>query len=216
MVMNGRKDISRFRNCLLALAPSIVTVAIVFGPSKVTITSKMGAVYGYGLLWVVVVAIFFMVVFTNMAFRIGLATNDSLLTTIRGRYGKWVSGLVGLGIFLVAASFQAGNSIGVGLSIAEASGTPMAFWIVLFNVIGISLLFFRNFYKVLERLMIAIVALMLVAFVATMFLAKPNIQGILLGFVPDVPEGSVGLIIAFFASCFSIVGAFYQTYLVQA
>lgn len=214
--MNGRKDISMFRNWLLALAPSIVTVAIVFGPSKVTITSKMGAVYGYGLLWVVVVAIFFMVVFTNMAFRIGLATNDSLLTTIRGRYGKWVSGLVGLGIFLVAASFQAGNSIGVGLSIAEASGTPMAFWIVLFNVIGISLLFFRNFYKVLERLMIAIVALMLVAFVATMFLAKPNIQGILLGFVPDVPEGSVGLIIAFFASCFSIVGAFYQTYLVQA
>ena len=35
------------------------------------------------------------------------------------------------------------------------------------------------------------------------------------GFVPSIPEGSIGLIIAFTASCFSLVGAFYQTYLIQ-
>src|SRR5690606_12506091 len=30
-----------------------------------------------------------------------------------------------------------------------------------------------------------------------------------------LPTGSTGLVIAFMASCFSIVGAFYQSYLVQ-
>jgi manganese transport protein len=201
---------------LVALAPGIVTAAIVFGPSKITITSKMGAMYGYSLLWVVVLAIFFMIVFTNIASRIGVATRQSLLTTIRQRYGAWASGLIGFGIFLVATSFQAGNSIGVGISIAEASGTSPVPWIILFNVIGIALLFFRDFYKTLERLMIAIVGLMLFAFVTTMFLAKPDVGGIISGFKPSVPAGSIGLVIAFFASCFSIVGAFYQTYLVQA
>lgn len=206
----------KIRNFFLALAPGIVTAAIVFGPSKITITSKMGAMYSYSLLWLVVVAIFFMIIYANMASRIGLATDDSLLVTIQKRYGKWASGLIGFGIFLVATSFQAGNSVGVGLSIAEASGTPMAPWIILFNAIGIALLFFRNFYKVLERLMIAIVILMLFAFITTTFLAKPSVSGMVSGLVPEVPEGSLGLLIAFFASCFSIVGAFYQAYLIQA
>jgi len=206
----------KIRNFFLALVPGVLTAAIVFGPSKITITSKMGAMYSYNLLWLVVVAIFFMIIYVNMASRIGLATDDSLLVAIRKRYGKWASGLIGFGIFMVATSFQAGNSIGVGLSIAEASGTPMAPWIILFNAIGIALLFFRNFYKVLERLMIAIVMLMLFAFITTMFLAKPSVSGVVSGLVPEVPEGSLGLLIAFFASCFSVVGAFYQTYLIQA
>lgn len=201
---------------LVSLGPGIVTAAIVFGPSKITITSKMGAMYGYSLLWVVVVAIFFMIVFTSIGSRIGMATDDSILTTIRKEYGKWVAGLMGVGIFLVATSFQAGNSIGIGISLSEATGTKPAPWIILFNLISIALLFFRNFYQTLERLMIAIVALMLFAFLTTMFLVKPDISGIFTGFVPSFPHGSTGLVIAFSASCFSIVGAFYQAYLMQA
>src|SRR5690606_33117495 len=168
----------KIRNLLMALAPGVVTAAIVFDPSKITITSKMGAIYRYDLLWLVVIAIFFMIVYVDMASRIGLATDDSLLATVQKRYGRWVSGLIGLGIFLVAASFQAGNSIGVGLSIAEATGTSMVPWIILFNGIGIALLFFRNFYGVLERLMIAIVIVMLIAFITTTFLVKPSLSGI--------------------------------------
>lgn len=206
----------KIRNFFLALVPGVVTAAIVFGPSKITITSKMGAMYSYNLLWLVAIAIFFMIIYVNIASRIGLATDDSLLVTVRKHYGKWASGLIGFGIFMVATSFQAGNSIGVGLSIAEASGTSMTPWIILFNAIGIALLFFRDFYKVLERLMIAIVMLMLFAFITTMFLAKPSASGVVSGLVPEVPEGSLGLLIAFFASCFSVVGAFYQTYLIQA
>lgn len=204
-----------FWHWLTLIGPGIVTAAIVFGPSKITITSKMGALYGYDLLWVVVVAIFFMIVFTSIGSRIGMASQHSLLSTIRHQYGYWVSGLIGIGVFLVTTSFQAGNAVGVGISISEATGTSAVPWIVLFNVVGISLLFFRNFYKTLERLMIAIVGLMLFSFLTTMFLAKPDIGGMINGFRPTVPLGATGLVIAFFASCFSIVGAFYQSYLIQ-
>jgi Mn2+/Fe2+ NRAMP family transporter len=63
--------------------------------------------------------------------------------------------------------------------------------------------------------MIALVALMLLCFAATLFFVKPDFPHIATGFVPVIPIGSEGLIIAFIASCFSIVGAFYQCYLVQ-
>jgi manganese transport protein len=200
---------------LLSLGPGIITAALVFGPSKMTITSKLGAVYGYSLLWIIAVAIFFMTIFTVMAARIGVATRQSLLTSIRQKWGRGASIAIGMGIFLVATSFQAGNSIGVGIAIAEANGTSPVIWVIIFNIIGIALLFFRAFYKVLEKLMMFLVGLMLFCFVTTLFLASPDWQGVAAGFVPAIPEGSLGLVIAFTASAFSIVGAFYQSYLVQ-
>lgn len=205
----------KIKSIFLSLGPGIIIAAVVFGPSKMTITSKLGAQYGYSLLWIVVVAMFFMTVFTIMGARIGVATKQSLLTTIRQKWGNIAAITVGLGIFIVTTSFQAGNSIGVGIAIAEATGTAPVTWIVIFNLVGIALLFFRGFYKVLEKLMIFLVALMLFAFLTTFFLIKPDFSEIAGGFVPQLAPGSLGLVIAFFASTFSMVAAFYQSYLVQ-
>ncbi|MDQ8005894.1 MAG: Nramp family divalent metal transporter [Pedobacter sp.] len=206
---------NKLSTALKSLVPGIITAAVVFGPSKMTITSRLGADYGYSMLWIVVVAIFFMLVFTNMGARIGLSSSLSLLTHIRNKWGKGAAIAIGLGVFLVTTSFQAGNSIGVGIAIAEASGTKPWIWVVIFNVLGLALLFFRSFYKVLERLMIALVGLMLLAFVTTLFLSNPSVSAIAKGFVPSYEPSSAALLIAFVASCFSIVGAFYQSYLVQ-
>jgi manganese transport protein len=198
-----------------AILPGIITAALVFGPSKMTITSRLGADYGYSLLWIVVVAIFFMLVFTSLGARIGEGNNTSMLTLIRNKWGRRVTILIGIGVFLVTTSFQAGNSVGVGIAVSEATNTPVWWWIVLFNLLGISLLFFRSFYKTLERLMISLVALMLFAFLTTLFLISPSVAEVSTGLIPKIPVGSTGLMIAFIASCFSIVGAFYQSYLEQ-
>lgn len=206
---------NQFKRWLFSLGPGIITAALVFGPSKMTITSKMGADYGYSLLWVVAVAIFFMIIFTRMSTRIGSVNNVSLLTLIRQKFGNKTAIAIGLGIFLVTASFQAGNSIGVGIAIAEASDTEPVIWVITFNLLGILLLFFRSFYKLMEKLMIVLVAIMLFAFVTTLFMANPDISQTAQGFIPSMPVGSLSLTIAFTASCFSLVGAFYQSYLVQ-
>ncbi len=200
---------------LRTLGPGLITAALVFGPSKLTITSKLGAEYGFALLWIVPVAILFMSVFTTMAARIGLATEQSLLGSIRAKFGKAAAAVVGIGVFLVCISFQAGNAIGVGIAIGEMTGTAAAPWVVVFTAAGIGLLFFRNFYKALEKAMITLVVLMLISFITTLILVKPAAGPLTAGLVPSVPDGSTGLVIAFMASCVSIVGAFYQAYLVQ-
>jgi manganese transport protein len=206
------KQLSRW---LMTLGPGIITAAMVFGPSKITITSMMGARYGYDLLWIILVAIGFMIVFTQMAARVGLATPDSLLTTIGEKFGKAARIAIGIGVFLVCISFQAGNAIGTGISISEATGTRPAIWIILFNLIGIAMLFLRSFYKAFEKLMMALIGIMLGAFFITLFFTKPSLGGMVQGIIPSIPDGSQTLLIAFMASCFSIVGALYQAYMVQ-
>ena len=207
--------LSRSAKWIGALGPGIITAALVFGPSKITITSKMGAEYGFDLIWAIVVAIFFMMVFTGMAGRIGMATDDSYLTTVRRKWGKGVAVATGFGVFLVTSSFQAGNSVGVGIAMAELFDTAVIPWIIAFNLLGIGLLSFRSFYKVLEKIMMTLIGLMLIAFLINLLLTRPGLPAVADGMVPSVPEGSTGLLVAFVASSFSIVGACYQSYLVQ-
>ncbi len=210
------KSKNKSYNWVRSIGPGLIVAALVFGPSKLTITSKIGANFGYDLLWIIIISIFFMAVFTLIAERIGLSSDKSLLTMIGERWGKNAARVIGVGIFLVCASFQTGNSVGVGIAIGELTHTSNVYWIIFFNSIGIILLFFREFYKVLEKLMISLVGLMLLAFLITLIEVKPNFANIAEGFfVPKAPLGSIGLIIAFMASCFSIVGAFYTSYLVQ-
>ncbi len=206
---------TKWKQWLSSIIPGILTLAVVFGPSKITITTKLGSEFGYSMLWIIVVAIFFMAVFTAISSRIGLATSQSVITTIKNKWGKYAGVIIGLGIFLVTVSFQAGNAIGTAVSLHELTGLSIKFWVIGSSAVCIALLFLKRFYKMLEKIMITIVILMLSSFIITCIIAQPSAMDTLKGFLPQIPDGSPPLIIAFIASTFSIVGAFYQSYLVQ-
>ena len=61
----------------------------------------------------------------------------------------------------------------------------------------------------------ALLSLMLLAFITTLILSGPVLSEVAAGFIPKIPGGSFPLVTAFIASCFSIVAAFYQSYLIQ-
>ncbi|NME06971.1 Nramp family divalent metal transporter [Psychrobacillus sp. BL-248-WT-3] len=206
---------ARRRSIFHYIGPALITSALMIGPGSITLSSKIGAIYGSTLVWTLVLAIVLMVVYTEMSARIGLAAKSSFITVIKEKWGFPVGLLIGVGAFLVTASFQAGNAIGTGLAISVITDLNPNTWIVVFTLISIALLFAKHFYQFLEKLMLALVVVMLIAFVITVFLAKPSIGEIFNGFIPALPEGSSGLIIALFATSFSIVGAVYQSYLVK-
>ncbi|SHG30319.1 NRAMP (natural resistance-associated macrophage protein) metal ion transporters [Fodinibius roseus] len=216
MTNDNDKDVSTITKKWLAyLGPGIITAALVFGPGSLTITSKLGAIYEYELLWVIIISTILMMAFTGMGARIGIATEHSLLQSFKKRWGKWASLFTGVGIFLVTVSFQAGNAVAAGVAFAEPLGTSTVPWILLVLVCGILLLFFKSFYKVLEKVMILMVGIMLVSFLLTLIITQPDVTQVVQGAVPSIPAGSLLLVVALVASSFSIVGAFYQSYLVQ-
>ena len=203
------------RRYLKRLGPGVITAALVFGPGSLTINTKLGASYGYSLIWVILLSMVLMEGFTRMASHIGLSSTDSFITMIKSSFGKPLGYIVGIGVFLTTASFQAGNTIGASIAFSELFQTPVVLWISLFSLAAISLLFFKSFYQILEKLMIGLVVLMLGSFMVTIVMAAPDLLEIMKGMVPSVPSGSEYLIITLTASSFSIVGAFYQSYLVR-
>lgn len=200
---------------LKLLGPGLITSALVLGPGSITLSSKIGALYGPSLVWILVLAVILMASFTEMSARIGLAGKKTFLAIAKDKWGSVASIFIGVGAFLVCASFQAGNAIGTGIAIEAVTGISSKVWIVVATLLAVGLLFFVNFYKVLEKLMLALVAIMLVAFLITTAVVRPSISDIFGGLVPTMPDGSMGLVIALFATSFSIVGALYQSYLVR-
>ena len=156
-----------------------------------------------------------MAAFTIASTRIGLYSDKTLIQEIRLRYGNIVCLIIGVGLFIVAASFQAGNSIGAGMVFGELFNTAAAPWVIGFSVVAILLLFFDTFFKILEKIMITLVVVMLISFVTTLVISKPDWSTLVLQFNFSLPDGSEFLTIALIASSFSIAGAFYQSYLVQ-
>ena len=204
-----------WQSILRNLGPSLITAALIFGPGSLTVATKLGAGYGYQLIWVIVLSVIFMIAYTQLSSQIGLNIDHSLLQEIRQKYGKYSAAALGFGIFAICCSFQAGNSIGAGVSMFELTGASINAWIAIICISAIFLLFFKSFYRILEKIMIGLVFIMLSSFLITVLVSGISWSQLFSGFIPSIPAGSEILSIAIVASSFSIVGAFYQSSLVK-
>ncbi len=206
----------KLKHLFSVLGPGFVTAAMVLGPGTITVCSRAGAVYEYSLLWIVLISAIFMISCTRTSAKIGCINSKSLLDLVGESYGKVWPLLMGLSVFISCAGYQTGNNIGIGLAMNAMFGGSMALWA--FGFTGISLLFIwtsRNFYDLLEKVMMLMVLLMIAAFVGNLFFITPDVKSILKGFIPSMPK-DIGFMIAIAATSFSVVGAAGQSYMVQA
>jgi len=215
---------------LTRIGPAFVVAAVVLGPGSVTTMTKMGAGQGYAMLWLPLLAGCLMAAFVTMFMRFGIAADRSYLTHCASLCGRPFAALCGLSMFYIATAFQFGNNLGVAMALnsllrpaAEAGAgaappVPAWVWPVAFNAAALAFLFaFRRIYTILEKMMTVLVAVMLLAFVVNLVVARPSPAGLAGGLVPSLPEGVDWMVVAgLVATTFSIVGAIFQTYLVRA
>ncbi len=201
------------------IGPGLITACVVIGPGSIMTSSKIGATDGYAMLWVVVVSVAFMLVYMTLGAKLGAVAVDAPCDLIRKKAGNWLAVAVGIGVFFISAAFQSGNNIGVAAAFEAfvPDRNVVAALIVGFNLLAISFLFlFKDMYKVLERVMTAFVALMLVSFAVNLVALKPDVVGMARGFIPSTGESGDGLtVLGLIGTTFVITAAFYQAYLVR-
>ncbi len=207
---------ARLRRALGAIGPGLITAAVVLGPGSVTVASKSGALMGCSVLWALAAAAVMMVVFTHFGARIGMTADASFLTVASRLYGRAVAVLIGLAACFICAGFQTGDNVGVGIALAEMFGGMMEIWAIFFTLAALAMLWGpRRLYRPLEIWMVALVAVMIVSFLANLVRIHPDAAQVAAGFVPSVPAVP-GLVVALTATTFSVAAAAFQTYLVRA
>ncbi|MEW4566735.1 Nramp family divalent metal transporter [Tautonia sp. JC769] len=212
----------------------MIIASVCLGPGSVTTASKIGAEYGYALIWVVVCAAAAMMMYTVMGARFGATQARSFLQAVAERYGRWFAILIGLAAFLMSASFQFGNNLGVttatasvtdnwaSRSLSAAIGRPVAeeqIWPFVFTGTAILMVAFtKNLYRLIERVMIVLVLVMIAAFFTNLVVARPDLGEAAAGLVPRLPEGegSITVMAAMVGTTFVLHACLYQSYLVQS
>ncbi len=200
-----------------SIGPGFIMAAVVLGPGSITTSTKIGSTQGYDFLWVIVIAAISMAIYANMSARFGVLHTKSILEVIADKYGRWFSIVIGISSFLAALSFQFGNNLGVGMGMETITGIDAKLWPLLFTPFAIILIFFaKNLYKTLEKLMMVMVMLMILAFVINLIFIKPNLIEISTGFIPSsFSMNNFNQLAAIVGTTFVLHCALYQSYLVQ-
>ncbi|RPH92085.1 MAG: divalent metal cation transporter [Calditrichaeota bacterium] len=207
---------NRLKNFFATVGPGFIIASVVLGPGSVTVSSQIGATYGYSLLWVTVAASVAMGIFTAMASRFGVKQNISILQAIAEQYGRWFSALIGVSCFLMASSFQFGNNLGVATAMDGLTGINVKVWPFFFTGSAVILVFFaKKLYRILEKMMMVLVMMMILAFLLNLIFTKPDLIETMRGFVPFIPHEGMEVVAALVATTFVLHVAMYQAYLTQ-
>lgn len=189
-----------------SIGPALITACVVFGPGSLLISSNVGANYGYGLLWLLILTGVLMGTFMTMAARVGVMGGATPCTLIAARLGRTAAAVVGINLCLICTAFQFSNNLAVAaafdaLGVKQLFGDPAHMsdqmrslistgFLLVFNTLVIASIFaLRQVYKGLERIMKIMVAVILVCFLVNLFVVRPSPGAILGGLVPHVPEG---------------------------
>ena len=209
-------------SALRRVGPAFVVGACIIGPGSVTLMSRTGSLYGYSLLWLAILSGALMAGFIALFMRFGVYSeaDATVLGVVAAKLGRPFAVLCGLSLFLMCATFQFGNCLGVSASLGTLAPTiPRAVWPAVFTMAAIIFMFsLKRIYGIVEKLMVFLLLLMLLAFLVNLLWARPSITGIVTGAcIPAIPSGvdwvTVGGLVA---TTFAIVAAMFQPYLVKA
>lgn len=200
-------SIERVRRFFADLGPGLITGAADDDPSGISTYSVTGASFGYMPLWTALFSFPLMAAVQLMCARLGMVTGRGLAGVVRLHYPRWV--LWAACALLIAANvFNIGADLG---GMAEATemmtGIKAYYWTPVYTLLIISLLFFSS-YRHIARIF-KWLTLVLFAYVATAFLARPDWHAVLSAtLIPRIEWSS-----SFLATFVAILGTTISPYL---
>ena len=165
--------------------PAWVISAVAAGPGTTLSVAKAGGTYGYDFLWVVLLSVVLAFVCQYMAAKTALIGGKGIVSIVEEKWGTplawfvaidalaviWLCNVVLLKILVSVTQFVTGWT------------TPL--WGVFFAAVFYGLVGYGG-YKIIEMICKGIVSLLVISFIATLFIAKPDLGAALGGLVPDL------------------------------
>ncbi|MFN3152610.1 NRAMP family divalent metal transporter [Bremerella sp.] len=222
----SQKQVS-FLRVVKAIGPAIIVASVVLGPGSILSNSKVGAAYGYSMIWVLGLASVFMALTVFLAAVIGTSFDRTPFSEIAHRLGRPVSVIIGIVFFLITSCFQFTNNLAIidviniatdSTNMGASAGWLALVFIVIINAGLIWALYGSSTpYRFIEKMMMVMVGLMLLGFVVNLVVVRPSLPDIFAGMVPSFPDGggspeNIVMLVGMFGTTFSIAGAFYQIY----
>jgi manganese transport protein len=145
-----------------------------------------GSKFGYTLLSVILASNLMAILLQGLASKLGIVTGRDLAQACRDNYSKPVGVLLWIACEIAIAACDLAEVIGSAIALNLLFHIPIAVGIVITSADVLIVLYLQNKgFRLLEALVIALIATVGVCFLFEIILSQPPLGGVLRGFLPS-------------------------------
>jgi manganese transport protein len=187
-VLAGRRR--GFRSALLFAGPAVIISIAYMDPGNYATNIQAGAAFGYGLLWVVLMASLIAMLFQALSAKLGIVTGKNLAEMCRAQFSSPVVYAMWGGSEIAAMATDLAEFLGGAIGLSLLLKLPLLVGMVVTALITYGILLFdRRGFRPLELIIGGLVSLVGLCFVIEMFIAPVAWgQAGLHSVVPSLPD----------------------------
>jgi manganese transport protein len=145
-----------------------------------------GSLFGYSLLSVILISNMMAILLQALAGKLGIVTGRDLAQACRDHYSKPVSMVLWVLCELAIAACDLAEVIGAAIALNLLFGIPLVYGVIITALDVLIVLLLQNKgFRWIESLVILLIVTIGGCFAVEIFLSKPDVGGIMQGFVPS-------------------------------
>ena len=145
-----------------------------------------GARFGYSLLWIIMLSNLMAILLQHLCIKLGVVTGRDLAQACRDDYPRPVAWFLWILAELAIAATDLAEVVGSAIGLQLLFGIPLLWGCIItsFDVLVVLYLQNRGF-RYLEAIVFTLVATVGLCFLAEVLFSKPDMGGVLVGFIPS-------------------------------
>jgi manganese transport protein len=178
---------SRWRRFLAFAGPGYMVAVGYMDPGNWATDLAGGSRFGYSLLSVILLSNLMAVLLQGLASKLGIVTGRDLAQACRDHYSRPVNLLLWILCELAIAACDLAEVIGSAIGLKLLFGIPLT-WGILITALDVMIVLFLQHrgFRALEAMVIVLVGTVGACFGFELLIAKPDLAGVALGFIPSV------------------------------
>jgi manganese transport protein len=145
-----------------------------------------GSAFGYTLLCVILLSNLMAILLQGLAAKLGIVTGRDLAQACRDHFGPTANFALWILCEVAIAACDLAEVIGAAIALNLLFGIPLMWGVIITAIDVMLVLYLQNRgFRLLEALVIALVATVGVCFLFEILLSKPSVAGVLSGFIPS-------------------------------
>jgi manganese transport protein len=190
-------DSKGIKKLLPFLGPAFIAAVAYIDPGNYATNITAGSQYGYTLLWVILVSNLMAVLIQSLSAKLGIATGKNLSELCREQFPKSASILLWIQAELVIMATDLAEFIGAALGIYLLFDIPMIASAIIAAIGSFFILEFqRRGFRRFEALITGMIVIVVIAFGAQVFFAKPDTSAVFLGLFTPKFEGTDSILLS--------------------
>lgn len=180
---------SKWKKIFSFLGPAYLISVGYMDPGNWATDIAGGSRYGYTLIWVLVLSNLMALLLQGLSARLGIVRGLDLAQANRETYPPFINFLLYLLAEIAIAACDLAEVLGMAIGIKLLTGLPLV-WGVSITVLDTFLLLYlqKAGMRKMEAFIIALVAIIFVAFFIQIILAEPNVAAIAKGIIPSLKD----------------------------